>query len=47
MVRESGGVAPDGISSSEETLDENQAELIEEWIRELVMERKRVLSSAV
>jgi NADH dehydrogenase len=47
MVRESGGVAPDGISSSEETLDENQAELIEAWIRELVMERKRVLSSAV
>ena len=41
MIEESGGAAPDGIAHSEETLDEDQAELIEAWIKDLVMERKR------
>lgn len=41
MVQESGGSAPRGIQQSEEGLDEQQAERIEDWIRDLVMERKR------
>ncbi|MBA2708869.1 MAG: NAD-dependent epimerase/dehydratase family protein [Gemmatimonadaceae bacterium] len=41
MVRESGGVSRGGVKHEEETLDEAQAELIEEWVRDLVMERKR------
>ena len=43
MIEESGGAAPDGISRSEETLDEDQASLIEDWIKDLVMERRRSL----
>lgn len=46
MIKESGGAAPEGISHSEETLDDDQAELIEDWLRDLVMERKRVLSAS-
>lgn len=41
MVQESGGAAAKGIQQSEEGLDEQQAERIEDWIRDLVMERKR------
>ena len=41
MVQESGGSAPRGLQQSEEGLDEHQAERIEDWIRDLVMERKR------
>lgn len=42
MVRESGGTAPDGIQQTEEDLDEQQAERIEDWLRDLVNERKRM-----
>jgi len=41
MVDESGGTAPDGIQMTDEDLDEQQAERIEDWIRDLVMQRKR------
>jgi uncharacterized protein YbjT (DUF2867 family) len=41
MIRESGGTAPKGIEISEEDLDEQQAERIEDWLRDLVNERKR------
>ncbi len=41
IVSESGGTAPKGVEQEEETLDEPQAELIETWVKELVMERKR------
>ncbi len=41
MVTESGGIAGKGIEHDEETLDEDQAELIEAWVTDLVMERKR------
>lgn len=41
MVSECGGVASQGVQQEEETLDEAQAELIEEWLKDLVMERKR------
>jgi NADH dehydrogenase len=40
-VKASGGAAPAGVQLETENLDEEQAELIEEWLRELVMERKR------
>jgi len=46
MVSESGGTAANGIEHSEEKLDEAQGELIEEWIRDLVTERKRRAGSA-
>jgi uncharacterized protein YbjT (DUF2867 family) len=41
VVKASGGSAPAGVQLESENLDEDQAELIEEWLRELVMERKR------
>ena len=41
MVTESGGSAPNGIQHTEEDLDVAQADRIEDWIRDLVMERKR------
>ena len=41
MIRESGGTAPKGIEQNEEDLDEHQAERIEDWLRDLVNERKR------
>jgi NADH dehydrogenase len=41
MIRESGGVAPKGIEQTEDDLDEHQAERIEDWLRDLVNERKR------
>ena len=40
VVRVSGGNA-DGITSESETLDTAQAELIEDWLRDLVVQRKR------
>lgn len=44
MIDESGGTAPAGIQQDEENLDDPQSELIEEWLRDLVMERKRLES---
>jgi NADH dehydrogenase len=41
MIEESGGTAPAGIEQDEEDLDEKQAELIEDWIAELIASRKR------
>ncbi|MEJ7759115.1 MAG: NAD-dependent epimerase/dehydratase family protein [Gemmatimonadaceae bacterium] len=41
MVTESGGAAPLGVQNEEETLNEAQADLIEDWLKELVRERKR------
>ena len=41
MVNESGGSAPQGIQHTEDALDESQGDRIEDWIRDLVMERKR------
>lgn len=41
VVKASGGSAPRGVEEESENLDDDQAELIEEWLRELVMERKR------
>jgi len=43
MVSESGGTAAKGIEQTEENLDLHQGELIEDWIRDLVMERKRAM----
>ncbi len=45
MVEESGGTAPQGIQHTEDGLDEHQADRIEDWIRDLVMERKRSRSN--
>jgi len=41
MIEESGGAAPDGVQHAEETLNEDQAELIDTWVKDLIMERKR------
>ena len=41
VVRATGGAAPAGVHQEVERLDEEQAERIEEWVRDLVMERKR------
>jgi uncharacterized protein YbjT (DUF2867 family) len=41
MIDESGGVAAEGIQHHEEDLDDQQSDRIEEWLRDLVMERMR------
>ena len=41
MIDESGGAAPDGVQQDEETLDLQQTDRIEDWIRDLVMARRR------
>jgi len=41
VVRASGGSAPAGVHADSDALDDAQAERIEEWLRDLVMERKR------
>ena len=46
MVEESGGVAPAGVQHDEETLNEEQAELIDSWVKDLIVERKRNASPA-
>lgn len=40
VVKESGGASA-GVQQGGETLDDDQAERIEDWLRDLVMERKR------
>ena len=41
VVRESGGEAPDGVQHASETVSGEDAEQIEGWLKELVVERKR------
>ena len=41
VVRESGGTAPDGVQHESETVRGDEAEPIEDWLQEIVMERKR------
>lgn len=41
MIEESGGAAPSGVQHDEQTLDEDQAELIDAWVKDLIIERKR------
>lgn len=41
MIAKSGGAAPDGVNHDEESLPTDQAERIDEWIRDLVMFRRR------
>ncbi len=40
MIGESGGSAPGGVEREQGSLDDNQAELIETWVKDLVMERR-------
>jgi NADH dehydrogenase len=40
MVTESGGAAISPVRTEETDLDEQQAERVEEWVKELVLERK-------
>ncbi len=47
MVAESGGSSPVGVEHEEENLDEPQALLIEEWLRDLVDERKREIGDTL
>lgn len=46
VVAESGGRAPDGVQTDVESLDELQAERVEAWLRDLVLERKRQEAAA-
>jgi hypothetical protein len=41
VVARSGGTAPAGVEHDGESLDEAEADLIEEWLETLTMERKR------
>ena len=41
VADDSGGRAPDGVQTDVESLDEMQAERVEAWLRDLVLERKR------
>jgi len=46
MVRESGGTAPKGVEHEEEAMEDQQAERIEHWVRDLVMARRREMALA-
>ena len=39
--RDSGGRAPEGVQRESEALDEEQAAKVEEWVEEVVVERKK------
>lgn len=41
MVEETGGAAPNGVQEDEVDLDDHKSELIEDWLLDLIMERKR------
>lgn len=41
MVEVSGGRAPEGVQRESEALDEEQAAKVEEWVEEIVVERKK------
>ncbi|MFL5520747.1 MAG: hypothetical protein ACJ8B6_07410, partial [Gemmatimonadales bacterium] len=41
MIERSGGTAPAGVQSSEESLDEAGAAVIERWLADLTVRRKR------
>lgn len=41
LIAESGGSSADGVQGDEESLPPDQAERVEEWIRDLVMARRR------
>jgi NADH dehydrogenase len=41
MIRESGGTAADGVQNHQESLPPDQAERIDEWVRNLVMASRR------
>jgi ABC-type glycerol-3-phosphate transport system substrate-binding protein len=41
MVVESGGAAVSTVQHDDTFLDENKAERVEEWVKELIVERKR------
>lgn len=41
VVKRSGGAAPAGVQSETDTLDDEQAERIEDWLNDLVLRRKR------
>ncbi len=41
MITESGGTAPGGVQVDEESLPQDQAERVDEWVRDLVMARRR------
>lgn len=41
VISESGGTAPDGVQSHEESLPPDQADRVDEWVRDLVMTRRR------
>jgi len=45
IVEESGGAAVRPVTHKEDTLDESMAERVEQWVKELVMERKRAQQS--
>ncbi|HET6232688.1 MAG TPA: DUF1990 family protein [Longimicrobiaceae bacterium] len=44
VVRRSGGTAPDGVETVDETLDEEDAKDVEKWTEEMVMRRRRAES---
>lgn len=46
VADESGGRAPDGVQTDVESLDQMQAERVEAWLRDLVLERKRDATAA-
>ncbi|MEO8576622.1 MAG: NAD-dependent epimerase/dehydratase family protein [Gemmatimonadales bacterium] len=41
MIEESGGAAASGIQEEQHDLDDHKTELIEEWLRDLILERVR------
>ncbi len=41
VAEESGGEVVDGVETEVESLDQNEADHVQQWLREVVAERKR------
>jgi NADH dehydrogenase len=46
IVAESGGKAPNGVESDDSTLEKDDAEMIESWLRELALSEKQERNAA-
>jgi hypothetical protein len=46
MVEESGGAAIGPVQHEEESLDDEKAELVEKWVKDVVVARKRAQQAA-
>jgi NADH dehydrogenase len=47
MIKESGGTSPNGVQTETERLDDDQAKLVDEWLKELTSARRAKANATV